>query len=99
MEDVKVDSSHQDDNTGATPLHIAVRFGTLGVVQYMIEEQQCDVECRDKYENTPLHCAALEGACRLDRVQYLIDERGCDPMSRDQWGRTPLHNACYCGSL
>ena len=45
MEDVKVDSSCQDDDTGATPLHLAAHFGSLDVVQYMIEEQQCDVEC------------------------------------------------------
>ena len=80
-----------------TPLHIAVRFGTLDVVQYMIEEQQCDVECRDKYADTPLHTAALGG--RLDIVQYLISERGCDPMSRGQYGRTPLHDACQTGRL
>ena len=63
----------------------------------MIEEQQCDVECRDKYGSTPLHSAALGG--RLNIVQYLISEKGCDLMSRGRYGRTPLHGACQTGSL
>ena len=65
--------------------------------KYMIEEQQCDVECRNKYGDTPLHRAAAGG--RLDIVQYLISERGCDPMSRGWHGRTPLHDACHTGRL
>ena len=62
-----------------------------------MEERNCDVECRNKNENTPLHRAALGG--RLDIVQYLISERGCDPMSRGLHGRTPLHHACETGRL
>ena len=92
-----VDSSRRDDMSGATPLQAAAGFGTLDVVQYMIEEQHCDVECRNKETHTPLHSAALQG--RLNIVKYLIGERGCDPMSRDQYGSIPLHCACDGGSL
>jgi ankyrin repeat protein len=67
-------------------------------VRYLVEEINCDVECRNTYGITPLHDAAAEG--RLDIVQYLISERGCDPMSRSNSGGTPLHQACgHGGSL
>ena len=62
-----------------------------------MEEQQCDVECRNKNGITSLHHAAGEG--RFDIVQYLISERGCDPMCSGQWGRTPLHSACNKGQI
>ena len=66
-------------------------------MQYMIEERGCDVECRDKSDNTPLHIAALGG--RLDIVRYLISERHCDLMCKAQHGSTSLHNACKTGRL
>ena len=55
------------------------------------------MNCENKYENTPLHLAALRG--RLDIVQYLISERGCDPICRSKYSRTPLHYACQGGRL
>ena len=80
-----------------TPLHWASLYGHLDIVRYLVEEQQCDVKCRNKHENTPLHDAAMGG--RLDIVQYLISERGCDPMCRGRWGSIPLHYACLEGKL
>ena len=85
------------DDEKSTPLHWASRRGFLKIVKYLVEEQRCDVDCRNKYGDTPLHAAALAG--KLDVVQYLISERGCDPMSNGQYGGTPLHCACQSGRV
>ena len=69
--------SCRDEHYHNTPLHWASWYGHLDIVRYLVEERNCDVECRNKYETTPLHYAALAG--RLDIVQYMISERGCDP--------------------
>ena len=81
----------------ATPLHIASHRGHLDIVRYLVEKQQCDVECTDKYGDTPLHYAAYGGS--LGTIQYLISERGCDPICRGLYGRTTLHHACHRGKL
>ena len=70
--------SRRDGEYGATQLHFALLYGHLDIVRYLVGEQQCDVECRDKNGNTPLHYAAHGG--RLDTMQCLISGSGCDPM-------------------
>ena len=81
----------------ATPLHLASDYGHLDIVRYLVEERNCDLECRTEYESTPLHYAALEG--RLDIVQYLISERGSDMECTNKSGETPLHCAALGGAL
>ena len=53
-----------------TPLHWASGNGHLDIVRYLVVEQQCDVECGDKYGDTPLHNAAHGG--RLDILLLLL---------------------------
>ena len=43
---------------GDTPLHVAAYFGHKNIVEYMIVEEEFDVEIRNSYKNTPLHRAA-----------------------------------------
>ena len=50
----------KDGEDDATPLHFASYYGRLDIVRYLVEEQQCDVECRDKDGNFTLHDAALD---------------------------------------
>ena len=52
---------------GSTPLHLAAEFGTLEVVQYMMENGAF----REHEPNThsPLHLAAYGG--KLETVKYL----------------------------
>ena len=40
---------------GDTPLHIAAYFGHKDIVQYLVEEEGCEVDSRNRYQNTPLH--------------------------------------------
>ena len=89
--------SCRDEQYHNTPLHLASLYGHLDIVRYLVEQRNCDVNCRNKYKTTPLHFAAYKG--RLHIVQYLIIERGCDPMCRGRYGAPPLHSACLDGRL
>ena len=80
---------------GDTPLHVAAYFGHKNIVEYMIVEEDFDVEIKNNYENTPLHRAANQG--HLNVVKYLVEEKKSDPMAVCRWRRTPLHNACKHG--
>jgi ankyrin repeat protein/serine/threonine protein kinase len=88
------DEEHRD-----TPLHWASYYGHQDIVKYLVEEGNCDVECKNNFANTPLHRAAEGKQGSLEVVKYLINERGCDPMCRGQYDRTPLHHACKKGNL
>ena len=82
-------------------IHIASRFGQVGVVKYLVEERDVDVNARKNGEMTPLH-EALKGTYdplassfgHIDVVKYLI-EKGADvnaiDVDHDRW--TPLHYA------
>ncbi len=77
---------------GRSFLHAACLGGDIEVVQFLMEKQSnpgCGIFTRDKYSNTPIHLAALEG--RLNVLEFCVIEKGCDPMVRGQFGRTPLH--------
>ena len=54
-------NSCRDGEHDYTPLLWASARDHLDIVRYLVEERNCDVECRDKYENTPLHHSALGG--------------------------------------
>ena len=45
------------------------------------------IDCRDSYNNTPLHEASCWG--REDLVRFLLS-RGADRSATDQYGKTPL---------
>ena len=79
-----------------TPLQLAAEFGTLEVVQYMIEKGvKSEGLCDAKY--SLLHFAAYGG--KLNIVKYLIQAEGYNSRSKDRNGKTPLHSACASGQL
>jgi ankyrin repeat protein len=93
---VDVHSCHDPTDNHSTPLHKASLCGHLDIVEYLVEEQQCDLECMDQSGKTPLHCAAKGG--RLNVAEYLITRKAAR-MCRDLCGRTPLHFACKHSKL
>ena len=82
------------DDVGATPLHYA---RTKAIAVFLAEEMKCDVNHRDKDNDTPLHEAAYDGS--LDVVKYLITKQHCDPACKGHEGVTPLHRACNRGHI
>uniref|UniRef100_A0A1X7TPZ9 Uncharacterized protein n=2 Tax=Amphimedon queenslandica TaxID=400682 RepID=A0A1X7TPZ9_AMPQE len=80
---------HYRDTNGQTVLHCAVEH--IDVLNYLINECNCDIMTPDKFENTILHVAASEGS--LDVMKYLINTHHCNPMTTNNNGQTVLHVA------
>ena len=80
------------DKWNGTPLHAAVRYGHLNIVQFFISEKNCDPNVRGSLAHRlPVHAAAQFG--HLPIVKYLIDEQSCDPSCLDDRKYTPIHCA------
>jgi len=69
--------------------------GNLKMVRELIR-RGVDINVRDKYGETLLHCAAFQG--HLDVAKLLV-ESGADVDARDKDGWTPLHCAAFQGHL
>jgi ankyrin repeat protein len=69
-----------------TPLHVAVDYLNLGLVEFLLDHG-ADVDARDAQGRTPLHFAVLNRDIELARV--LLDAKA-DPNARDAAGLTPL---------
>ena len=65
--------------------------GRLHIVQYLLEECNCNVNATDSLGATPLHQAATKS--HLNIVQYLLG-CGADAIATDNDGATPLQHAC-----
>jgi ankyrin repeat protein len=92
METPGVDTSAKDVVYDQTPLQLAAQWGTVDVVQYMMEN-------RAHTESEPyslLHLAAYGG--KLNIAKYLVC-RKYDQSIRDRDGKIPLHSACKSGQL
>ena len=61
------------------------------MLQYLIVEQNCTPDAKDKDLWTPLHFACQGG--HLEIVKYLIMEQGCDPQCTTKDHETLLHIA------
>ena len=83
-----MDKQYRDTN-GRTVLHCAVKH--IDVVQYLINECNCDIMTTDEYGNTILHYAASEGL--PDVMKYLINTHHYNLMTTNNRGKTALHCA------
>ncbi len=72
------------DNSGETPLHVAVRENSKDFVQLLLTRKAV-VEMPNNIGNTPLHCAA---ALDFDPIDQLISDYGID--IENKAGLTPL---------
>ncbi|KAI4249056.1 MAG: hypothetical protein L6R42_009092, partial [Xanthoria sp. 1 TBL-2021] len=87
-------------HAGETPLFKAVRSRNIDATGYLISKGGCNIDAKNKSEQTPLH-VAIKRAPDHDRVddeqcltliQLLLDH-GADPNSPDVKGETPLFYA------
>jgi ankyrin repeat protein len=59
--------------TGLTPLHAAVRWGSIEALKQLTGDMRATVNARDKYGQTALMIAALDG--NDTKVENLLDHR------------------------
>ena len=79
------------NESGATPLHIAANSGNLAIAKLLIA-QGADLTLLYKKSQTPLHLAAGGGQIRI--IKLLI-ENGADVNFASPEGITPLHVAAF----
>ncbi|XP_021928914.1 uncharacterized protein LOC110834265 [Zootermopsis nevadensis] len=82
------------DWSGSNVLHFAADSGQTEFVAYLLDKGQIDIECHNKYQQTPLWLAAQSG--RLQVSQLLLD-RNANLHVQDLAGCTPLHVAAANG--
>ena len=81
--------------TGATALHVAVRYGKVAAAHKLLE-YDVDVCAIDELGATPLHYIANERDPKPELVKLLLTA-SADLFSVDRNGWTPLHWACMRG--
>ncbi len=86
------------DEFGRTKLHIAVRYGDIGMVRRLIEDG-ADVNARDNKGRTPLHMTRYDKKDNTDMMELLL-ENGADPNIKDNKGNRVLDIVhTYGGSI
>ena len=86
----------QNEDDGATALHLAVYLGEHEIVETLLEKK-ANLSIRDDYGWLPLHIAAWYNHKEIVAL-LLAEEAGADPDIQDaayKW--TPLHVAAYKG--
>jgi ankyrin repeat protein len=66
----------------------------LEVAEILLGSEEIDIEARDEYDWTPLHCASLEGHLKLVR---LLLHRKADVEAKSKHNKTPFHFAVKKG--
>ena len=74
---------------GLTPMHCAAQhYGGYLSILLLVKQYQCEVNCTDKIQATPLHFAILKG--EFKNIELLI-KFGANVNAKDKLGQTPLH--------
>ncbi len=82
------------DPKGDPMLLIAIRDKSSKVTEYLLKDQKIDVDLSNKYGETPLMMASIDG--NLPVVKTLVQQ---NKAKIDHIGWTPLHYACAKGQL
>ena len=85
---------HYENESGFTPLHIAVKEGHFDMCK-MLLEHEADVHAQDSKGNIPLHSALSGGHLEIARI---LLEHNAEVNSRNDNGSTPLLLASERGS-
>lgn len=78
-----------------SPLVLASKMGNVEIIDYLLNEWECDPNGVDHLYNTPLHYAASKG--RLEAVLNLMSTGKITRPACNVYGDTPLHLAARHG--
>jgi len=84
------------NNKVKTGFHLACRYGNLDVVEFLVLQQEFDMNRDDNFGKTGFHDACIHG--KLNVVQFLV-QQGFDMNVGDYGGNTGFHLACLNGKL
>ena len=89
-------SIHIPDVTGRLPLHSAIEFGQMDVVDLLLsqEDSKDTLDVGDKTGMVPLHIAANKNQYE---IMILLLKRGANINAIDIHKASPLHFACFAG--
>ena len=86
----------KDTKFGNTPLHIACWCEAFGIITYLVEEKDADLNIPDNCGKLPLHVVCSIGSS-LETVKLVSQ---CDDVNhQDNDGNTALHIACETCTL
>ncbi|XP_065346533.1 alpha-latrocrustotoxin-Lt1a-like [Cloeon dipterum] len=82
--------------TGRSAIHLAAILGDLDMCKWLLNEG-VDVRSltKDKYEDSVLHCAAMNKSHGKELVRYFVSEHSFDVNAKDKLEFTPLHYALH----
>eukprot|EP00092_Neocalanus_flemingeri_P024563 GFUD01026641.1.p1 GENE.GFUD01026641.1~~GFUD01026641.1.p1 ORF type:complete len:1187 (+),score=294.85 GFUD01026641.1:192-3752(+) len=86
---------NKEDLYNLTPLHHAAMRGNIKLVQYLSQQDDIDVNCRDKQWSTPLHIAATYGH---EEVVRILLEAKANVRLKDHQNQSALHRAAQEGT-
>ncbi|MBS4167636.1 ankyrin repeat domain-containing protein [Parachlamydia sp. AcF125] len=83
--------------TKETPLHMAIRVGSIPIVQFFFD-QGADFKKLDSNQNNTLHHACQSQKDCVDIVKFLLQYDPTLREAKNRDGQTPLHLAAFTGS-
>ena len=96
--DLEIISSTKLRKNGDTILHVCAEFGHVRLLKYFHKELECDLDVRNKLEETPFIVAAREGRILILRLFFEPPTLGAfnaDAKTIDGW--TAFNYACING--
>lgn len=78
-------------------MHLFCSEGYFDLVQKVVQTLKIDINCRDRFKNTPLHHACKSGS--VDIIQFILSNAKADPSCVNELLNAPIHTACLEGHL
>jgi ankyrin repeat protein len=88
-----IDPNQKADYSHTSPLHNAVCKGNSRGVETLLNHPKINLNCKDRWANTPVHFAAASG--HIDVIRLLLLRKDIDVQSKNNRGRTPQDEAFF----
>ncbi len=89
---------NKQNQSGRTPLHLAIWWGCIDMVEYLLLQEDIDIHIKEhSYGATPLHFSVSESQPEATKLLLEHDITGIDV--KDYKGATPLFYASCFGEL